>query len=125
MAKLRVRNGAVIVVPNKNPVFGANSKYVSIWVEDQNGRNERAIFLTEHEFKTAPRIILWDDDKMVSGRLYPVKIRGRAMWAVRVHTSSSSYVLTLTPKRLKYFEERASKNPEDIPKKSFLMDLLD
>jgi len=125
MSKITVKNGAIIIVPNKNPVFGANDTYISIWVEDLDGKNERAIFLTEREFEKLPSVDLWVKKDMVVGRLYPVKLNNKSVYFVKGFDSKVEYVFILTEKKLKAFENRAKKNKEDIPKKSFWADLRD
>jgi hypothetical protein len=73
--QIKVKAGRLIRVFNKKPAPNAKAQYVSVWVEDADGCNERCLLFTEHEIKKA--------------------------------------------------EERASKNIEDLTKKSFFTDLFD
>lgn len=49
----RVKQGRLIPVDNKNKHQAANSKYYSVWVEDEDGGNERCILLTYKELVRA------------------------------------------------------------------------
>ena len=51
--KVKVRAGRLIRVWNKSKKPTANAKYVSVWVEDANGTNERCLLFTEKEIKRA------------------------------------------------------------------------
>lgn len=53
--KTTVKSGRLIKVDNKNrPKFSnANTQYYAVWVEDQNGKNERCLLFTEGEIKAA------------------------------------------------------------------------
>ena len=72
---MKVRAGRLIRVENKIKKAAANREYFALWVEDEDGDNERCILLTDKELERA--------------------------------------------------EYRASKNPEDLPDKSFFADLID
>lgn len=125
MAKQTVKNGIVISVENKNPVFGANDKYIAIWVEDVTGKDEFAIMLTEAEFAALPKVYLWNSCDMTLGRLYPVVINNKDTYFVKLICDKTDKVVSITQNKVKAFSSRAEKNKEDIPKKGFLADLLD
>ena len=67
--------GRLIRVANEKRKGNQRKLYISVWVEDADGTNERCILLTEKELERA--------------------------------------------------EKRAAKNPEDLPKKGWLTDLVD
>lgn len=54
---VKVKAGRVIEVQNtKRPVFSnAKKTYLSVWVEDPNGDNERCLLFTEREIRVAER----------------------------------------------------------------------
>jgi len=49
--KPRVVAGRLIPVENKKKFPSAKSNYISVWVEDADGSNERCLLLTERELK--------------------------------------------------------------------------
>lgn len=53
--KVRVKTGRLIRVWNteKKKFSNASAKYVSVWVEDANGKNERCLLFTEKEIARA------------------------------------------------------------------------
>ena len=72
---LKIRAGRLIRVRNIGKKPAANQEYYAVWVENENGKNERCILLTDFELSRA--------------------------------------------------EDRAKKNPEDLPEKSLFMDIID
>ena len=73
--KVKVKLGRLIKVENTEKKKNENSEYISLWIEDPNGKNERCLLFTQKEIDRA--------------------------------------------------EKRASKNSEDLTKKSIITDLLD
>ena len=53
--KVRVKAGRLIRVWNdeKKKFSNAAPEYVSVWVEDANGKNERCLLFTDHEIQVA------------------------------------------------------------------------
>lgn len=51
--KVKIKAGRLIRVWNQKPHPVAKCKYVSVWVEDANGRNERCLLFTEREIRVA------------------------------------------------------------------------
>ena len=53
--KTAIKNGRLIQIWNdKRPKFSnANRQYFAIWVEDEDGENERCLLFTENEIKNA------------------------------------------------------------------------
>lgn len=49
----KVRIGRLIRVKNQDPKPTANTWYYSVWVEDHDKGNRRALLLTENELKRA------------------------------------------------------------------------
>lgn len=50
---VRVKAGRLIRVWNQDKKPAAKDLYVSVWVEDANGKNERCLLFTENEIKRA------------------------------------------------------------------------
>ena len=53
--KVRVKAGRLIRVWNdeKKKFSNASPEYVSVWVEDADGNNERCLLFTDHEIQVA------------------------------------------------------------------------
>lgn len=126
---VEVKLGRAIRVRNLNPRDGEAEVYVALQVEDLNGKNERCVLFTEHELELCPVLdITWD---LVPGRLYPYSDNQYSGYIVKTFTYSAKrdewYVVVrrITAARLQHAEERAEKNPEDLTKKSWLVDWLD
>lgn len=49
----RVKMGRIFRRENKNRKATANRFYNTLWVEDENGTNERLLMFTDHEIKRA------------------------------------------------------------------------
>jgi hypothetical protein len=55
--KVKVKAGRLIKVWNEDRRKFSNAKleYISVWVEDADGKNERCLLFTENEIKTAEK----------------------------------------------------------------------
>ena len=120
----KVRKGNVLMVTNTKRGLTESPKYAAVWVEDSNGSNERCLLLTWKEWSKLSCIVP-PAPLPVKGRLYQMEIAGRKALALEVVYNTVTFVLSLSAKRIAKWEQRAKRNPEDIPKKSLFVDLLD
>ena len=51
--KVKVKPGRLVRVYNTEKKKNENDGYVSVWVEDANGKNERCLLFTEKEIQRA------------------------------------------------------------------------
>lgn len=51
--KVRIKAGRLVRVWNRHPHPAAKPKYVSVWVEDADGGNERCLLFTQREIDVA------------------------------------------------------------------------
>lgn len=51
--KVKIKAGRLIKVWNSRPKPAAKPWYISVWVEDANGKNERCLLFTEKEIARA------------------------------------------------------------------------
>jgi len=51
--KVKVKAGRLIKVFNTKPKPNAKPWYISVWVEDADGKNERCLLFTEKEIQNA------------------------------------------------------------------------
>lgn len=120
-----VKMGAILPVKNlkkKHPTEADD--YVCVHVEDVTGKNEYALLLTRNEYIALPCAAI--GIKLKPGRLYPLQLG----WVDRfiatfIDTDGVECTVTIGVKALESFKARALKNPEDVPKKSMLTNLLD
>ena len=119
---MKVKNGVIVKVANKNRHRLASAEYLAVWIEDKDGRNERCIMLTKAEYAAVRTALLPFD--MVLGRLYPCIVGADQFFTVKV-IDAVPIQLCVTTAMLARFEGRARANAEDIPKKGFLADMLD
>lgn len=119
--------GQMIMVKNQEKVATANERYVALHVEDEDGNNERCLLFTEIEIADMEKITMeFLRTAMVQGRLYEAIINKRLCYLCRVKNRSEyEMILRISPSQLSYAENRALKNPEDLPKKDLLTDMMD
>jgi hypothetical protein len=119
--------GQMIMVKNQDKVAAANERYVSLHVENEDGNNERCLLFTEIEISDMEKVTMeFLRTSMVMGRLYEAIIDKRLCYLCRVKNRSEyEMILRISPHKLAQAENRAMKNPEDLPKKDFLTDLMD
>lgn len=53
--KVKVKPGRLIRVYNTEKKKNENEGYVSVWVEDEDGKNERCLLFTEKEIERAEK----------------------------------------------------------------------
>jgi hypothetical protein len=102
--------------------------YVSIQVEDYNGKHERCILLTEHEYKSLPEVKLPTEftAKLLVGRLYPVNIGKTDAYFLAINSAEGwSRLVRVGAWLLTKADARAAKHPESVTKKNWFRDLVD
>lgn len=119
--------GQMIMVKNQEKVATANERYVAIHVEDENGLNERCLLFTEIEIADMEKIYMdLLKSTMVAGRLYSARIDKKPVYLCLVkNRNNEEMILRISPFKLSQAENRAFKNPEDLPEKDFLTDMMD
>lgn len=124
LSKGFVTNGNLIEVANIDRAPTALHVYTLLYVEDLNGRNERPLLLTRNELNRTSRADI--PGILVPGRLYPVTIYGRSSFAIKVvDIDKKVHILLVSQKKIDHWTARANRNPEDIPTKNWLIDLMD
>ena len=51
--QVKIKQGRLIRVENKDRIFGSAETYVAVQVEDANGKNERCLLFTDNEINIA------------------------------------------------------------------------
>lgn len=125
LGKASVKMGKLIPVENQNKKFNENDKYLSLHVEDENGDNERCLLFTDIEISDMENIEIPFSNKMKLGRIYKARIDNKDTYLLRVITNTNmNKVLKLSVSQLKLSEERSKRNPEDLPKRSWIKKIL-
>ena len=134
---LSVMNGKLIhtgVKTKKFRVFDStgvsynyvDTNYYGVYIESINGKHERCMVLTEKELERTSRIVSKDlNDDIVLGRMYNATIRGTEGYIIKMSLDKEEFIVCITSAKLKVWLSRAYKNPQYIPKKSKLADMLD
>lgn len=134
---LSVMNGKLIHTGTKTKkfrVFDSNgvsynyvdTNYYGVYIESINGKHERCIVLTEKELERTSKIISRDlNSDIVLGRMYNAIIRIAEGYIIKMSLDKKEFIVCITPAKLKVWLSRAYKNPQYIPKKSKLADMLD
>lgn len=127
MGELTVKLGQLIKIENKEKKSTENEFYIALQVEDFDGKNERCILFTENEVKNATRIS-YDNffvENMKAGRLCPFVFNSNAYLIKVFDENEQELVLKFSKKVIDAADLRATKNPEDLTKKSFFRNLID
>lgn len=126
--KIEVKLGQFIKIENTLKGKSEKDFYIAIQVEDLDGSYERCILFTEKELNDAISIDSsnWFSTNLKPGRIYPMLIGKQKFFLIKVFDlNNNEKILKLTKSLLNKGDERATKNPEDLTKKSFLRDLFD
>lgn len=122
-----IKMGRIFVVANRNPKKLEAIQYMAIQVEDFNGRNEQCLLFTEKEWNGLPII----DTKLnlKRGRLYPFNESDFEGFLIKTEEKKDDewYVVVrkISKSKCELAQNRAKKNPEDLTKKSWLVNLFD
>jgi len=132
MEKATVKLGNAFVIGNKQKKPSEANTFVAVYVEEENGKEDRCLLFTEKEYAKLSRIYCESFTSMFkAGRLYSVSSKSICSYFVLVNEYSPS-TRTFTPliKRIPLSalvkaENRAIKHPEDIPSRAFFSKLFD
>lgn len=119
--------GKMIKVENQNKRHFENDYYVAVQVEDQDGQNERCLLFTQIELSDISKINSnFLMEKMVTGRIYNFSIGRSNLFLVKLKNyQDGEIIIRLTKTKLANAQKRAKNNPQDLTKKSWLVDLAD
>lgn len=123
----KIKLGNVVRVANQEKKIHENEQYIAIQIQNEDGNNERCILLTEIEFSDMQKITFeFAKNKMIAGRLYNAIIDKKQIFLVKINNGQGNeYIYRLSKTLLNTAQERAGRNPEDLTKKSWFIDLKD
>lgn len=135
----KIEMGVALPVKNQQPAFGAAAKYYALKVECEGGDPEYWLLFTEKELYSLPlrKGSSWSKDLKL-GRLFELSLPGkdsstpsfgqflcRIKRPVRGTEEYEEVLVWASGKKMNVALERAKRNPEDIPKQSWLQDMMD
>lgn len=125
----KARMGSLIVVDNTNPHPNASSSYMAVWVEDEDGGNERCLMFRKREVDRFPAFSfpksMGIEGRMKAGRLYCLTTGTVRFYVVKILIGKDEMVVKLTDKKIALAERLAGSNSEDIPARGALRNLVD
>lgn len=125
LTNVKTKMGQLIRVENLKRKWNlAAREYLVIHVENETGKREYPIMLTRAEYLKLAVVYL--DVPLKAGRLYPFQQGNTYRYMLKViDEDNAECTVLLSDKMLSAFSKRASKNPEDVPKKGMFTNLLD
>ena len=113
---------------NSKKRFREDVNYFSIFVEDETGKNESTILLTDKELSSL-RVAQFPENifkELVLGRFYTIIVNNRIIRIIKLKKEDNTeYIVQMSNKLIKKAHYRADKHPESAPKKGWLQDLID
>lgn len=123
----KVKMGRLIPVENQNPLLNAKNVYYALKTENEKGNDEKWLLLTENEISSRTRLDMGEASKSWKvGRIYPHNVGKKKGFAMKVELlDGTEQVLLFGESWFRTGLARANRNPEDVPKVSWLEDLKD
>lgn len=126
----KIKMGYMKLVKNTNPRPNASESYVALWVEDENGKNERCLMFGKSVVSKLPCFALPNslgvEEKMKPGRLYETSSGALQFYIVKIiDLDGVKKVVKLTKKKVATAKAISSSNMEDIPERGLMNDLID
>ena len=111
--------GSMKVVKNTNPRPNASINYIALWVEDENGENQRCLMFRKSDIDKFPSFSfppsLKAEERMKQGRLYLFSCGSVEFYVVKFVMGEDEMIVKLTDKKIEQAERLATMNPDDIP----------
>lgn len=122
--KQEVKLGQLIRVQNLQKKPNQNEIYVALQVEDQDGNNERCLLFQQVVLSDMPKVELSLD--LIFGRLYKMTVNKQSCYLIKVKNyNGEERILKISKKKLQRAQKLASKNPQDLTKKSLMVNIFD
>lgn len=100
--------------------------FICIQVEDETGKDEYPILMTQDEFDKLEKAVLPDMDSMIPGRIYHKFLINTNRYCVKLKEDNGQvYVGVFDIEAWATYFKRAISHPMSCTKKSFITDLFD
>jgi hypothetical protein len=121
----KAQHGTLAKIDNTDKKITENEEYYALYVEDLEVDNERCLLLSDGDLKMITEVKYSDfKQHMTSGTLY--RMGNSESYFLRMNDlDKKDKVVKITQTIIRNGEERAKRNPEDVPQKGFFQDLLD
>ena len=118
-------HGKLVKLENKNKKAVESDHYFALWVEDSLGENEMCLLFSQSDINKVQDVKHCDFEEIMElGRLY--QIGNAKSYFIKIQDlDKNEKIVRLNSTVMKNGALRSEKNPEDIPEKGFLQDLLD
>ena len=124
-ANKNASQGKLVKMENKNKKAVESEFYYALWVENKFDQNEMCLLFSESDLKKIKDVKHCDFvSDMDLGKLYRMG-NAKSYFIKLVGLDKTEKVVRLNSTVMENGVTRAKKNPEDVPKKGFLQDLLD
>ena len=118
-------HGKLVKIGNENKKAVESDSYYALWVEDAWDDNERCLLFSQSDINKIKDVIYCDFiHQMDLGKLYRLGNAGSYFIKI-LDLEKAEKVVRLNSTVLNNGINRAEKQPEDVPKKGFIQDLLD
>ena len=118
-------HGKLVRLENKNEKAVESDYYFALWVENKLGNDEKCLLFSQSDINKIQDVTFCDFDKIMGlGRLYQMG-NAESYFIKIIDLDKNEKVVRLNSTVMKNGVRRSEKNPEDIPEKGFLQDLLD
>jgi hypothetical protein len=124
---LTVKNGQLICVYNSlKPSFSNEAKsYYALWIKDPINKNENCLLFTKAELHLMKDTYNNNSENYKLGYIYSEVIGKRSIFLVKyLDLNKAEHFVTMSTKLLYKALERAKKNIEDNPEKSWFVDKI-
>lgn len=126
----KIKMGYMRLVKNTNPRPNASDSYVALWIEDEDGGNERCLMFKNSVVSNLPHFVFSDslgvEKNMKLGRLYETSSGVLKFYIVKIRDlDGTEKVVKLTQKKVATARATSSSNLEDIPERGLLNKLID
>lgn len=117
--------GKLVKLENKNKKSIESEFYYAIWVEDSLGKNERCLLFSQSDMSKIKQVKYCDFEKIMDlGKLY--RLGNADSYFIKIlDLEKNQKIVRLNKTIVCNGTERTKRNPEDVPTKGFIQDLLD
>ena len=121
----KAQHGKLAKIKNSKKKVTENETYYGLYIEDLHDGVEKCLLLSDGDLEMITEVD-YDDFKkhMTLGTLYRMG-NSESYFLRMVGLDKKNKVVKLTNTVIKNGEERAKRNPEDVPRKGLIQDLLD
>jgi hypothetical protein len=118
-------NGRLVKLANKNKKAVESEFYFALWVENKFDNDERCLLFSQSDLNKIQDVKYCDfEPQMDLGKLY--RMGNAESYFVKIKDlDNNEKIVRLNSTVMGNGTRRAKKNPEDVPEKGFLQDLLD